>query len=131
MMTTFIRQETVVVKGTVRDELGALITPSSLPSATRITILDPFGIPVVENDAVVYEAEGVYHYLYNPFDSLEDGAGLGGLNTSPYNAAPYNGGIAVESVSDALSLGAYHVRITASDAGPIQTIADSEFLLVD
>lgn len=122
-MTTFVRGETVVIKGTVKDEDGILISPSSSPS---VTVLDPEGSPVVDAQLATLDAVGLFRHMYNPAvlavlgahhvrvittQEIPSGDGLAAFNRSPYNTFQYNEG--GSSVVDKLS------------------IADSEFFLVD
>ena len=69
-MATFQRAETIVIKGTIKDEALALITPST---STKITVTDPAGVAVVNDLSVTFSAVGEWQYQYTP-----DGAALGG-----------------------------------------------------
>lgn len=93
-MATFQGVETIVIKGTIKDEGGVLVTPTT---STVCTITDPAGVEVVAASAVIFDTVGTFRFLYTP---------------------------AADPV-----LGAYHVRITATDAGPRLSITDSEFFL--
>lgn len=94
-MATFQSTETVVIKGTIKDEGAVLVTPAT---STTITITDPDGTEVVEAQAVTFDTVGTFRYLYTPA------------------ASPV--------------LGAYHVRIVATDSGARVSITDAEFFLV-
>lgn len=130
-MTTFKSRETVVIKGTIKDEDGILVLPAARPAATRITVLDPTGEAVVDDEAIIFDNTGVYRYLYNPSGDSKDTIGIGAaqFNRSRFNMVRYNEGGGPVAIIP--SLGAHHVRVSALDAGPYMTIADSEFLLVD
>lgn len=122
-MTTFIRGETVVIKGTIKDEDGILVSPSNSPV---VTVLDPEGGAVVDAQQATLDTVGLFRHMYNPAtlavlgphhvrvittQEIPASDGLAVFNRSPYNTFQYNeGGSAVE---DKLS------------------IADSEFFLVD
>lgn len=93
-MATFQQTETVVIKGTIKDESGVLVTPAT---STTITITDPAGTEVKDAQAVTFDAIGTFRYLYTP------------------DASPV--------------LGAYHVRIIATDTGSRVSITDSQFFL--
>lgn len=62
-MTTFIKDETVIVKGTVKDPDGTLVNMSA---PLNITILDPIGSAVVDNQLTTSDIVGRFRYLYNP-----------------------------------------------------------------
>jgi len=62
-MSSFEAGETVVVKGTTKDEDGILVTPAV---STKITVLDPAGTTVVDDQAVTFSAVGVWYYRYVP-----------------------------------------------------------------
>lgn len=70
-VATFERPETVVVKGTVKDEDEVLTTPGT---STKITITDPAGAAVVSAQDVTFDAVGIWRYLYNPGGSAVLGA---------------------------------------------------------
>ncbi len=93
-MATFQDTETIVIKGTIKDEGGVLVTPAT---STSCTITDPAGTVVVDDSAVIFDAVGTFRFLYTP-------------------------------AADPI-LGAYHVRIIATDTGPRLSITDSEFFL--
>lgn len=94
-MATFQSTETIVIKGTIKDEGAVLVTPAT---STKITVTDPDGTAVVDDQAVTFDTVGTFRYLYTP------------------DASPV--------------LGAYHVRITATDSGSRVSITDTEFFLV-
>ena len=62
-MATFQDVETIVIKGTIKDESAVLITPAT---STKITITDPNGTVVVNDLAVTFDATGTFRYLYTP-----------------------------------------------------------------
>lgn len=62
-MATFQRLETIVIKGTIKDENSDLITPST---STKITITDSAGTEVVDDQAVTFDSVGNWKYLYTP-----------------------------------------------------------------
>lgn len=93
-MATFQASETIVIKGTIKDEGAVLVTPAT---STKITITDPAGTVVVNDLAVTFDAVGTFRYLYTP---------------------------AADPV-----VGAYHVRVEATDTGPRVSVADSQFFL--
>lgn len=62
-MATFQEAETIVIKGTIKDEDGVLTTPAT---TTKITITDPAGTEVKAAQAVTFDAIGVFRYLYTP-----------------------------------------------------------------
>lgn len=62
-MATFQRAETIVIKGTIKDETSTLITPST---STKMTITDPSGTEVVADQAVTFDSIGVWQYIYTP-----------------------------------------------------------------
>lgn len=127
-MATFVDEETVVIKGTIRDEDGVLVTPGNLPEQSRVTILDPLGVPVVSNQIAFFSATGVFRCLYN-LSQAESTLGAG-YNESQYNTVQYNEGGTEESAVPII--GAYHVRFISTDVSPaVKSIADYEFFLVD
>jgi hypothetical protein len=71
MPNTFETGETVVVKGTTKDEDDVLVTPAV---STKITILDSAGTAVVDGQDVTFSAEGVWYYRYAPSASQVVGA---------------------------------------------------------
>lgn len=60
---TFETGETVVTKGTTKDEDGILVTPAV---STKITVLDPDGTAVVNDVSVTFSATGVWYHRYVP-----------------------------------------------------------------
>lgn len=62
-MATFHLGETVVIKGTIKDESAVLVTPAT---STKITITDPAGTAVVNGVAVTFDAVGTFRYTYTP-----------------------------------------------------------------
>ena len=127
-MTTFIDEETVLIRGTIKDENGVLVTPDDLPERARITVLDPLGVPVINDQIVSFSATGVFRCLYNL--GVVTGSFGAGYNSCQYNAVQYNEGGTEESAVPAL--GAYHVRLISTDTSPtLESIADYEFFLVD
>ena len=62
-MATFQSDETVVIKGTIKDESGVLVTPAT---STKITVIDPNGTKVVNDQAVTFDSVGTFRYLYTP-----------------------------------------------------------------
>ncbi len=62
-MATFQKTETVVIKGTIKDEDGVLTTPAT---TTVITITDPAGTAVKDAQAVTFDTVGTFRYLYTP-----------------------------------------------------------------
>ena len=92
-MATFQKTETIVIKGTIKDESAVLVTPAT---SSKITITDPAGTKVKEDQALTFDAVGTFRYLYTP------------------DASPV--------------LGAYHIRVTADDAGRI-SVTDYQFFL--
>lgn len=62
-MATFQDVETIVIKGTIKDESAVLVTPAT---STQITITDPVGTKVVESAAVTFDTIGTFRYLYTP-----------------------------------------------------------------
>lgn len=62
-MATFQRDETVVIKGTIKDESAVLVTPAT---STLITITDPAGTVVKDGQAVTFDSVGTFRYLYVP-----------------------------------------------------------------
>lgn len=62
-MATFQSDETIVIKGTIKDEAGVLVTPAT---STKVTITDPAGTAVVADQAVTFDAVGTFRYLYTP-----------------------------------------------------------------
>lgn len=93
-MATFQETETVVIKGTVKDEDGVLVTPGT---SSKITITDPAGTAVKDNQDVTFDSIGIFRYLYTP-------------DSDPV-------------------LGAYHVRVIATDSSRL-SVTDSQFFLV-
>ncbi len=70
-MATFQSVETIVIKGTIKDEGGVLVTPTT---STKVTITDPNGTVVVNDSAVTFDAVGTFRYLYTPAASPVIGA---------------------------------------------------------
>lgn len=62
-MATFQVDETVVIKGTIKDESAVLVTPAT---STLITITDPAGTEVTAAQAVTFDSVGTFRYLYVP-----------------------------------------------------------------
>lgn len=62
-MTTFQRAETIVIKGTIKDETDTLITPAT---STKVTVTDPIGSAVVLEDDVSFDSVGIWKYIYTP-----------------------------------------------------------------
>jgi uncharacterized protein YfaS (alpha-2-macroglobulin family) len=62
-MASFQRDETVVIKGTIKDENLVLTTPAT---STLITITDPAGTEVTADQAVTFDSVGTFRYLYVP-----------------------------------------------------------------
>ncbi len=62
-MATFQRAETVVIRGTIKDESDLLLTPST---STKITVIDSDGTSVVTDAAVSFDSVGVWKYAYTP-----------------------------------------------------------------
>lgn len=62
-MATFHLGETVVIKGTIKDESAVLVTPAT---STKITITDPAGTAVVDDIAVTFDTVGTFRYTYTP-----------------------------------------------------------------
>ena len=62
-MATFQKTETIVVKGTIKDEGGVLVTPTV---STKITITDPSAVSVVNSQGVTFDSTGVFRYIYTP-----------------------------------------------------------------
>ncbi len=71
MPNTFETGETVVVKGTTKDEEGVLVTPAV---STKLTVLDPEGTAVVNDQDVTFSAVGTWYYRYVPAASQVVGA---------------------------------------------------------
>ena len=84
-MATFQRAETILIKGTIKDENLALFTPST---STKITVIDSAGTKVVDDLAVTFDSVGVWKYSYTPDDTAIAGAyhvrvtGIDGTRTS-------------------------------------------------
>ena len=70
-MATFQSVETIVIKGTIKDESEVLVTPAT---STKITITDPAGTEVVAAQNVTFDATGTFRYLYTPAASPVLGA---------------------------------------------------------
>ena len=70
-MATFQSVETIVIKGTIKDESAVLVTPAT---STKITITDPDGTLVVNDVAVTFDATGTFRYLYTSAASPVIGA---------------------------------------------------------
>lgn len=70
-MASFQVGETVVVRGTIKDENDALTTPAT---STKITITDPTGTVVKDAQDVSFDAIGVWKYVYNSNASAAVGA---------------------------------------------------------
>lgn len=62
-MSSFETGETVVLKGTTKDEDGVLVTPAV---STKITVLDPAGTAVVNGQSVTFSGVGEWYYRYVP-----------------------------------------------------------------
>lgn len=62
-MATFQETETIVIKGTIKDESDVLVTPAV---STKITITDPLAVKVKENQDVTFDSTGVFRYVYTP-----------------------------------------------------------------
>lgn len=62
-MATFQRPETVVIKGTVKDEDDVLTTPGT---STQITITDPAGTEVETDENVTFDSVGIWRFLHTP-----------------------------------------------------------------
>lgn len=93
-MATFQKTETVVIKGTIKDEDGVLITPGT---STKITITNPVGTKVKDAQDVSFDTIGTFRYTWTP-------------DSDPI-------------------LGAYHIRIAATDSALV-SVTDSQFFLV-
>ena len=84
-MATFQRAETILIKGTIKDENLALFTPVT---STKITIIDSAGTKVVDDLTVSFDSVGVWKYSYTPDASAIAGAyhvrvtGIDGARTS-------------------------------------------------
>ena len=70
-MATFQVTETVVLKGTIKDDNGDLTTPAT---TTKITITDSEGTKVVDDLDVTFSAIGIWQYLYTPASNAVIGA---------------------------------------------------------
>lgn len=70
-VATFERPETVVIKGTVKDESEILVTPDT---STLMTVTDPAGTVVVNGLTVTFDSIGIWRYLYTPGGSAVLGA---------------------------------------------------------
>lgn len=69
-MANFQRQETVICEMLVKTVTGGLTSPST---SMKITITDPVGAIVVNSQPMVKDAEGTYHYDYNPAGNAVSG----------------------------------------------------------
>lgn len=82
-MSTFQKTETIVIKGTIKDEDEVLTTPAV---STRITIIDPTGTEVVTDTSVTFDSTGVFRYVYTPAADPELGSyhvRIIGIDTGP------------------------------------------------
>lgn len=70
-MSTFQVEETITIKGTIKDDDGELTTPAT---STKITITDPDGTVVVNDLAVTFNSVGTWQYLYTPGATAISGA---------------------------------------------------------
>lgn len=62
-MATFQKIETIVIKGTIKDENEVLVTPAV---STKVTVIDPDATKVVDNLSVTFDSTGVFRYVYTP-----------------------------------------------------------------
>ena len=69
-MRTYIKGETVICLATVKDSEGTLSDPST---SFEITIINPEGIEVIADVAMLKDSTGEYHYDYN--SSLSNSVG--------------------------------------------------------
>ena len=100
-MATFRISETIVIKGTVKDEAGVLVTPDT---TTIITVTSPAGAVVVDGLGVTFDSVGVWRHTFALLP------------------------IGLPSIDPVL--GAYHVRVEAKDGGR-KSFFDSQFFLTD
>jgi len=100
-MATFRIAETIVIKGTVKDEDGVLVTPAT---DTKITVTSPVGFAVVDGLGVAFDSVGIFRHTFALLP------------------------IGIPSVDPVL--GAYHVRVEANDGGR-KSFFDSQFFLTD
>lgn len=62
-MDLFQRTETVVCSLTIKDSTGTLVDPDT---SIKVTVTDPDGTAVVDDQAMSKDDTGTYHYDYTP-----------------------------------------------------------------